>query len=719
MRVEPIPDALADIVDRLVSWPMTEAAAARLPRPGAWSAITEVLSEMGHRRRVCFPPLQRAVRRAIVARAQRKGLLRRLRPPPPPPGDPAAMIQAMIAACSAAGIDEPCPGLITGATGAAHPFDLSVFYALHQEHCGRCRARPFETHVVGRSPNEVPCYIGALLCLMQGWRLPLRSPPPRWRRRGDNYATLDLALRFAPASMAGSLDKLKTTVLRPLQPDEPPPTLISPMLVVLKQGDLLGAEVALKELGAPLRGFSPRLGDESEAAQTYHFGWLDALNAHIRSVVAAQPEASAVLGLKPIKPRVCTSLKVLNKHSVDVSFSYFGPYDAVLIFEEEGGKMDLDAYFWSFPAHPADATILGVELEGSLYVARRAQFGGKLYPWLANAVMAEFRVVARCRGMPMIFYTDDVFTTGGAGDGPADRTSWAAAAAQSDGRACWARMGRLQQMIESVGLVFNASKSVGPAKILTFLGLEIDSVRQRIHLPDDKVKHYLAVVRWVLAQPHVPRKVLESLEGRLLWASHVIVGGLVRVARLRHQRRFSRGVSQRLWRGVREDLRWWERTLLRGLRSRDGCWAPFWLHGVPQPTRVISDSSGDEAQGFGLVYDGRLSQGFWRHTGVEHSSAYRELVPVLLALHLRVHTPRYRRAPAPSPVMVFATDNASVAIAINKGSCKDARSDAYPLLRTIFDLAASARPAPLYLLADWVPRGLNTAMDDVSKGVRL
>jgi hypothetical protein len=431
----------------------------------------------------------------------------------------------------------------------------------------------------------------------------------------------------------------------------------------------------------------------------------------------ATAAAAAEIGLKPLKLRVCTSLKHVNSRIVDLPFGYFGPHDAVDILEEVLGKMDLKDFFWSFPTHPDDTPLLGVEIDGVTYVARRAQFGGKPYPWLANAIMAELSLGAWRRGLPNRFYTDDVATTGKEADPTPAPEHWEELADAADPALCWVRMVALRRLIESVGLVISPSKTEGPARVLTFLGIEIDSVRQRLRLPREKLRHYLAVVRWALTQRSVTKSVLESIEGRLLWAAHVVVGGRVRVARLRLARRCARGHRRvPVADAVREDLEWWAATFERGLRERDGCWAPFWVDGLPEPVRVFSDSSGDEAQGFGLVYGGRVYQGFWRDTGEERSSAFRELVPVLLALQLRAAAKVPRRGPRPSPILVITTDNAAVAIAINKGTCKDARSDAFPLLREIFDLAARLR---VFLLADWVPRDFNTAMDDVSKGVRL
>eukprot|EP00952_Eustigmatos_sp_NYUAD-ZCMA_P000797 3335-Eustigmatos_ZCMA.PRE.1 len=45
-------------------------------------------------------------------------------------------------------------------------------------------------------------------------------------------------------------------------------------------------------------------------------------------------------------------------------------------------------------------------------VATRYMFGGSNYPALVNLVMAEVATIARSRGIPVVFLTDDLFTCG-------------------------------------------------------------------------------------------------------------------------------------------------------------------------------------------------------------------------------------------------------------------------------------------------------------------
>ncbi len=74
--------------------------------------------------------------------------------------------------------------------------------------------------------------------------------------------------------------------------------------------------------------------------------------------------------------------------------------------------------------------------------------------------------------------------------------------------------------------------------------------------------------------------------------------------------------------------------LQAALLAPDDAWTPFWFCDVPVRARVIHDSLGDEAKGYGVMVDGKVYQGRWAPTVQTHSSAYRELVPILLAAQL-------------------------------------------------------------------------------------
>lgn len=65
----------------------------------------------------------------------------------------------------------------------------------------------------------------------------------------------------------------------------------------------------------------------------------------------------------------------------------------------------------------------------------------------------------------------------------------------------------------------------GPATVLPFLGLELDSVSQQIRLPPDKLREILAeLTKWQSHSKTTKRKLL-SLIGKLAFAARAVPAG--------------------------------------------------------------------------------------------------------------------------------------------------------------------------------------------------
>ena len=104
---------------------------------------------------------------------------------------------------------------------------------------------------------------------------------------------------------------------------------------------------------------------------------------------------------------------------------------------------------------------------------------------------------------------------------------------------------------------------MGPATCLTFLGIEIDSVKLELRLPTEKLRRVKQAVKEWFGRKAARRKELESLLGLLQHAAKVVAPG----------RRFVRRIIQaltgvkhrdhyvRLGAEIRSDLLWWHRFL--------------------------------------------------------------------------------------------------------------------------------------------------------------
>lgn len=616
--------------------------------PGHDSLVATALREAGAgASAVCYPALLRDVVRLLKARAPGLAHMKAS----PRYGDVAAMLL---------GLDkhrtEDYDRTISSAVSAASGLCLEFIYNGHCQHCQACHARgPFATAVLGADSNPSnSCYIAILLSLLDGkYPLPLVKTPQPFDRA--HYPSFAQARVLCPRAIEPALAEFKARVLREVPADAPQPLQIHPALVVVKESDVLAALHELAQLGRPFpQPLHVRVGDPKSVLRILTH--LDALNAHISAVALALGCATP---LKKIKLRICTDLGEWNRLQPDATFAYPDTAAAVALLRAGYlmAKADAKNMFWSFPAAAAEQHLLGFRLDGKVYVAKMAQFGGKHYPLIANALMAELMLLLQHLGVPVVIYTDDVLTAGTAtGVGPVSEQ-------------CLVRFEIAKAVISGSGLVLHPEKDEGPAAVLTFLGIRLDVPRRRLYLPQVKLRYYHHVVQGLLA--HDPSyKDLEHALGLPGWAATVMTAGRVRLPRIRsclqpwHQRRIC------LSSGAQEDLRWWEARLGAALHLPDGPWAPFWMSRVPVRARVIHDSSGDEAQGFGLLLDGRVYHGFWAVTGREHSSAYRELVPIYLAAVLVCTA-----SPPREQVLVVTTDNESMAYAINKGSCRNADSD--------------------------------------------
>ena len=141
--------------------------------------------------------------------------------------------------------------------------------------------------------------------------------------------------------------------------------------------------------------------------------------------------------------------------------------------------------------------------------------------------------------------------------------------------------------------------------------------------------------------------------------------------------------------GAPEDLMWWLPHLDV---DHEGMWAPFWFDELPIRARVIHDSSGDEAKGFGLLLDDYVYQGKWSVTGRAHSSAYRELIPMLLEVQLLADHPAVKEN-----VLILTSDNSSMVYALLKGSCRSEDTDCLVLFH---EISRSADLNKIYILGD-------------------
>ena len=116
-----------------------------------------------------------------------------------------------------------------------------------------------------------------------------------------------------------------------------------------------------------------------------------------------------------------------------------------------------------------------------------------------------------------------------------------------------------------IGLPMAADKTVGPTTCLTFLGIELDTVSEVAHLPDERNQKYLGLLEEFLRRQRVTLKELQSLCGVLSFPCDVNIPGRAFLRRLFDLCKWLREPHHRikLTRYIKDDLHIWKECLMQ------------------------------------------------------------------------------------------------------------------------------------------------------------
>ena len=160
------------------------------------------------------------------------------------------------------------------------------------------------------------------------------------------------------------------------------------------------------------------------------------------------------------------------------SISYASIDDAVSLLQSSGtgaqmAKIDLKEAYRMVPIHPEDRPLLGMRWKGGVFIDGTLPFGLRSVPKIFSAIADALIWVLHKKGFPSsLHYLDDFLLVGPAG------TPVCAEALQA-----------MLQLCEVLGVPVAEEKTEGPAKVITFLGIEVDSGHMQLRLPQDKLEN--------------------------------------------------------------------------------------------------------------------------------------------------------------------------------------------------------------------------------------
>ena len=271
---------------------------------------------------------------------------------------------------------------------------------------------------------------------------------------------------------------------------------------------------------------------------------------------------------------------------------------------------------------------------------------------------------------------------------------------------CGKLMTIFSQCMQELGVPLAEEKTVGPATILTFLGLEINTQEMVVRLPLQKVQEIMICLNALLHRKRCTLKDMQSLIGMLNFACRAIIPGRPFCRRLINS---ICGLTKphhhlSLNKGIKQDLRMWKKffSKFNGIQVFHD---RFWSYN--EDVQLFSDSAGGSGLGFGIYFAGRwMSEKWpmhWHKSGITSDITVLELFPIVVSIHTWGEELRNKK-------ICFRSDNMSVCHIINKMTSK---SELVMVL--IRNLTLKCLQLNIVVKAEHVPGENNAITDALSR----
>ena len=520
-----------------------------------------------------------------------------------------------------------------------------------------CPLRPLEMrddHLKMHHSCSPLCYFWRLFQVAdKGWCLPNMTYKPR--RGLKNHAPSDYFGSCSQVSLAKQLDVAGAVE------DVPHNELlyVSPMLSVLKNSDLYRASTV-----------GINIVDE-------------------KSLLAA----NAILD-PPVKLRVCLDAGANGQNAAqpDFPFSYANLSDAIALMTTDCymAKLDISNMYLTLGLAKETRKHFGFVNHGMRKRYKRMPFGAKSGAAVLSAFMAEILAIAEFEGVKSVVnYMDDFFVTG---------LTYAE---------CLANLNIVLAILIRHGWSIADEKTTLPSKVMTFIGIQLDSRTMTLSIEPEKAAAVLfkfRMAREALTTGVLSRSVVYSLAGNCMWFSNVITVGRIYTRPLFEMLKNWNYGNGLLLEKFDKAFSWWEATLLTWSRG-----SLMKANVRVIPSQLVSEAvflqqdAGDE----GLGYFVALKEENFQHVrwfartlkdDCVTSSTYKELSTIVWAL--KNHKEWKNR------LVVAVFDSSAAAFGVNNGSSKSPAC-----MDLIEEVYLTCDEQNITIVALWIPRSDNSFAD--------
>lgn len=266
--------------------------------------------------------------------------------------------------------------------------------------------------------------------------------------------------------------------------------------------------------------------------------------------------------------------QALNDFASTNHFSYTQIQDAVNLIKPGSylAKVDLESAYRSVPISQESQKYTGLHWKfkgenlSTYMVDTRLPFGARRSPEIFNKLTQAVCRIMKSQGFsPVLAYLDDFLIIA------------------DDKKSCQETLQGLLQLLRHLGFAINYNKLVQPSQRLTFLGIVLDTVNGTLELPSQKINELWTMLSKLYAKKKCTKRYLQSVTGKLSWATQVIYGGRFHLRRLydQIQRLHAPHHHTRVTAEMKLDVEWWLKFMkfFNGLTPMVDCRpsTPVWL----------------------------------------------------------------------------------------------------------------------------------------------
>ena len=353
-------------------------------------------------------------------------------------------------------------------------------------------------------------------------------------------------------------------------------------------------------------------------------------------------------------------------------------------------RLDIKSAFRLLPVHPSDFDLLGYKIMDKYFVDKCLPFGCSiscsLFEKFSTFLEWYFCLTYDCDNV--IHYLDDFLI---------------ASYTMSE---CKSLISNFELMCKNLGVPLATEKTIGPASVITFLGLEIDTNKMCVRIPEEKLSRLKVELEGLLNKKKATLRELQSVTGLLNFCTRAIPPGRSFL------RRFYDAMTGlykpyhkvRVNSNLREDIRVWLTflDLYNGVYKYD-----LYEWNDASDLNLYTDSAGSSHLGCAAIF---VTEWVffqwpvqWRHTPLMRDITFLELVPIVLAIHIWGSILENKR-------IILNTDNNALVAILNKKSSKSKR-----VMRLIRPLVLHCLVHNIQIKASHIQGKSNVIADSLSR----